>query len=96
MSSKRLSMDDIKRMTRSQTKAKSQNKQLPNLTTTEPSVSGYNGVLPTSIDVPPFDETANSGPNERNVKNKGEEGKKTVMEGYSFKVSTPTYDEARK
>ena len=42
MSSKRLSMDDIKRMTRSQTKAKSQNKQLHNLTTTEPSVSGYN------------------------------------------------------
>ena len=41
MSSKRLSMDDIKRMTRSQTKAKGQNKQLPNLTTTEPSVSGY-------------------------------------------------------
>ena len=41
MSSKRLSMDDIKRIRRSQTKAKTQNKQPPNLTTTEPSVSGY-------------------------------------------------------
>ena len=49
MSSKRLSMDDIKRMTRSQTKAKSQNKQLPNLTTTEPSVSGYNLLVITLV-----------------------------------------------
>ena len=40
MSSKRLSMDNLKRITRSQTKSKSKNNHPPNLTTTEPLVSG--------------------------------------------------------
>ena len=41
MSSKCLSMDDLKRLTQSQTKSKMTNKLPPNLTTTEPPVSSY-------------------------------------------------------
>ena len=42
MSSKRLTMENLMRLTRSQTKAKKANKALNNIATTEPSVSGYN------------------------------------------------------
>ena len=45
MTSKRLSMDDLKRLTRSQTKSKSKNKLLPNLTTTELSANGYSVII---------------------------------------------------
>ena len=45
MSSKRLTMENLMRLTRSQTKAKKANKTSTNMTTTEPSVSGYKTLI---------------------------------------------------
>ena len=58
-------------------------------------LSNHNCVLPTSTEVPPFDETENSGDTERKVEKQGEEAKKANIEEKSFQAHTPSYDEAR-
>ena len=53
-------MNNLKRLTRSQSKAKKASKATNNKVPTEPSVNGYNGILHGNIiEVLPFDKTAN-------------------------------------
>ena len=96
MSSKRKKMNNLKRLTRSQTKAKKASKATNNIVPTEASASIYNGVLlGNNIEVPPFDERVNEGNTIRMDEKQGEEIKKDNIEENSHKAISPSYDEAR-